>query len=163
MGTVRRMGTTGFVVLVAATVAAGLVAGLFYAYAVSVMPGLARADDKSFVEAMRGINVAIINGWFFLSFLGAPLLAGAAVVLHLRGGATLWWAVAGFALLAAMIVLTGAVHLPMNNALDAGGNAYAEVRARFETSWVRWNLLRTAFAVAGFGCLVAALVSRARA
>ena len=58
--------------------------------------------------------------------------------------------------------LTGVVHIPLNNALDAGGNAYAEVRARFEVSWVRWNLLRTAFAVAGFGCLLAALVSRAR-
>ncbi|HEV7650934.1 MAG TPA: anthrone oxygenase family protein [Actinophytocola sp.] len=156
------MGTAGLVVLVAATAAAGLAAGLFYAYACSVMPGLARADDKSFVEAMRGINIAIVNPVFMLSFLGAPLLAGVAVVLHLRGGATLWWAVAGFALLAAVIVLTGVVHIPMNNALDTGGNDYAQVRARFEASWVRWNVVRTVFAVAGFGCLLAALVSRAR-
>jgi uncharacterized membrane protein len=162
MGAVRRMGTTGFVVLVAATVAAGLSAGLFYTFACSVMPGLARTDDRTFVETMRGINIAIVNPVFLLSFLGAPLLAGVCVVLQLRTGATLWWAVAGFALLAAVIVVTGVVHIPMNNALDAGGNAYAEVRARFEASWVRWNLLRAAFAVAGFGCLVAALVSRAR-
>jgi uncharacterized membrane protein len=153
----------GLVVLVAAVTAAGLAAGLFYAYSCSVLPGLARADDRTFVEAMRGINIAIVNPVFMLSFLGAPLLAGVAVVAHLRGGATLWWAVAAFALLVAVIVLTGVVHIPLNNALDAGGNDYARVRARFETSWVRWNLLRTAFAMAGFGCLVAALVSRARA
>jgi uncharacterized membrane protein len=163
MAAVSRMGTTGFVVLVAAVAAAGLSAGLVYAFSVAVMPGLARVDDRSFVEAMRGINVAIVNGWFLLTFLGAPLLAGVAAVLHRSGGAPLWWSVAGFVLLVAVIVQTRVVHIPMNDALDAGRDGYAELRARFETSWVRWNLLRTAFAMAGFGCLVAALVSRARA
>lgn len=154
------MDTVSFVVLIAATVAAGLIAGLFYAYSVSVMPGLARTDDRTFVETMRGINVAIINGWFMLSFLGAPLLAGVAALLHLRAGATLWWTVAGFALLAAMIVVTRVVHIPMNDALDAGGDAYARLRARFEGSWVRWNVVRTVLTTAGFGCLVAALLNR---
>jgi uncharacterized membrane protein len=154
------MDTWSLVVLVAATIAAGLVAGLFYAYTVSVMPGLARGDDKTFVEGMRGINVAIINGWFMLSFLGAPLLAGVAVLLNLGSGATLWWTVAGFACLVAMLVLTGAVHVPMNNALMEGGDAYERVRAAFETRWVRWNIVRTLVAVAGFGSLVGALVSR---
>ena len=154
------MNTWSFVVLLAATIAAGLVAGLFYAYTVSVMPGLARGDDKTFVEGMRGINVAIINGWFMLSFLGAPLLAGAAVILNLGSGATLWWTVAGFACLVTMIVLTGAVHVPMNNALMEGGDAYAQVRAAFETRWVRWNIVRTLVSLAGFGSLVGVLVSR---
>ncbi|HEY7597653.1 MAG TPA: anthrone oxygenase family protein [Actinophytocola sp.] len=153
----------GIAVLVAATIAAGLVAGLFYAYSISVMPGLARGDDKTFVEGMRGINIAIINGWFMLAFLGAPLLAAVAGVLHLNAGATLWWVVAGFACLLATIVVTRAVHIPLNDALDAGRDGYAELRARFESSWVRWNVLRTVVSLAGFGCLVAALVSRARA
>ena len=39
--------TVANVVLVAALVASGLIAGLFYAYACSVMPGLARGDDKT--------------------------------------------------------------------------------------------------------------------
>jgi uncharacterized membrane protein len=160
MGTVRTMDTWAFVVLLAATVAAGLVAGLFYAFSVSVMPGLARGDDKTFVEGMRGINVAIINGWFMLSFIGAPLLAGVAVIMQLGNGAPLWWTVAGFACLVAMIVLTGAVHIPMNNALMEGGDAYARVREAFETRWVRWNIVRTLVAIGGFASLVGALVSR---
>jgi uncharacterized membrane protein len=151
------------ILLVAATIAAGLFAGLFYAFACAVMPGLARGDDRTFVEAMRGINVAIVNGWFLLSFLGAPLLAAVAVVLHLRSGTTLWWAVAGFACLLAVIVITAAVNIPMNNALDAGGNDYAQVRERFEAAWVRWNVLRAVVSFAGFGCLVGALVSRGSA
>ncbi|MGH3759242.1 DUF1772 domain-containing protein [Actinophytocola sp.] len=154
------MDTTSFVVLVVATIAAGLLAGLFYAYSCSVMPGLGRGDDRTFVEGMRGINVAIVNGWFLLSFLGAPLLSGVALLLHLGAGPELWWLVAAFACLLAMLVITRVVHIPMNDALDAGGDDYAEVRARFETSWVRWNVLRTVVSVAGFGCLVTALASR---
>jgi uncharacterized membrane protein len=46
--------------LVAATVTAGLVAGLFYSYACSVMPGLGRTDDQTFIRSMQSINVAIV-------------------------------------------------------------------------------------------------------
>src|ERR671916_3351001 len=41
--------------LVAATVAMGLLAGLFYSYACSVMPGLSRTDDRTFVSGMQQI------------------------------------------------------------------------------------------------------------
>lgn len=144
------------VVLVVAIVAAGLIAGLFYSWAVSVMPGLARVDDHTFVTAMREINVAIVNGWFLLTFLGAPLLAAAAVVLDLVAGGrgALPWLIAGFVLLLAMIVVTAVKNIPMNNALDRGTAPLAELRARFETSWVRWNLLRAIVATGGFGCLL---------
>jgi len=149
-------------VLVAALVAAGLIAGLFYAYTVSVMPGLARADDHTFVTAMREINVAILNGWFILSFLGAPLLAVGAVVLHFTSGARggLPWLIAGAVLLVAMLVITGAVNVPMNNALADGSTDFAALRAKFEQPWVVWNTVRTVASVAGFGCLVGAVVTR---
>ena len=158
--TVRMTITAKDTVLVIATIAAGLIAGLFYAYTVSVMPGLARTDDRTFVESMRGIDIAIQNGWFMLTFLGAPLLAAVAGVLYRRSGAPLWWIVAGFVCLVAMIVITGAVHVPMNNALHAGGDSYADLRARFEVPWVRWNVVRMAVSIAGFGCLFGAVLSR---
>jgi len=145
------------VVLVAALVTAGLIAGLFYAYACSVLPGLARGDDRTFVEGMRGINVAIVNPVFMLTFLGAPLLAGVAVFLN-PGPRP--WVIAGFVFLAAMVVITAAVNIPLNNALDKGGDDYAAVRARFETVWVRWNVVRALVSTAGFGCLVAAVLTK---
>ncbi|MEV7037737.1 anthrone oxygenase family protein [Amycolatopsis sp. NPDC051061] len=144
------------VVLVAALIAAGLIAGLFYAYACSVLPGLARGDDKTFVEAMRGINVAIVNPVFMLTFLGAPVLAGVAIFLD-PGPRP--WVIAGFACLVAMIVITGALNIPLNNALESGGDDYAAVRANFEAAWVRWNVLRAVVSTAGFGCLVAAVLT----
>ena len=59
------------VALVAATMTTGLMAGLFYAFACSVMLGLNRTDDRTFVGAMQRINVAILNAWFLVSFVGA--------------------------------------------------------------------------------------------
>ncbi|MDQ7810383.1 DUF1772 domain-containing protein [Amycolatopsis sp. A133] len=144
------------VVLVAALVAAGLIAGLFYAYACSVLPGLARGDDKTFVEGMRGINVAIVNPVFMLTFLGAPVLAGVAVFLN-PGPRP--WVLAGFGFLVVMVVITGVVHIPLNNALAAGGDDHAALRARFETAWVRWNVLRALVSTAGFGCLAGAVLT----
>ncbi|MFI5606650.1 DUF1772 domain-containing protein [Amycolatopsis sp. NPDC051903] len=156
------MSTVAGVVLVVAIVAAGLIAGLFYSYAVSVMPGLARADDHTFVTAMRQINIAIVNGWFLLTFLGAPLLAAAAVVLDLVAGGrrALPWLIAGCALLLAMILISAAKNIPMNNALERGTAGLAELRARFETSWVRWNLLRAFVSTGGFACLLAGWLVR---
>lgn len=75
-------------VLCTATVASGLVAGLFYAFSVSVMRGLGRTGDSTFVEAMQNVNVAILNGWFALAFVGAPLSTSLAAVLHLDDGTT---------------------------------------------------------------------------
>ena len=153
------MTTVSMVVLVAALITAGLIAGLFYAYACSVMPGLARGDDKTFVEGMRGINVAIINPVFMLTFLGAPLLAVVAIFLNL-GSPALPWVIAGAVFLVAMLVITGAVNVPMNNALMNGQTNYAELRAAFEASWVKWNIVRALAATAGFGCLVGAILTR---
>ena len=70
--------------LVAATLTTGLMAGPYYAYAISVMLGLGRTDDRTFLSAMQQINVAILNPWFFVSFFGALVFTALAGVLHLH-------------------------------------------------------------------------------
>lgn len=146
-------------VLVAATVTSGLLAGLFYAYSVSVMRGLARTADGTFVESMRQINVAILNGWFALGFVGAPLLTALALVMHLDGAELAWIALA---LVSALFTLaiTLTVNVPLNDELasvEEGDPGVA--RGRFEGRWVRWNLARTISSTTAFGCLVLALAS----
>ncbi|MFD8871845.1 DUF1772 domain-containing protein [Streptomyces sp. NPDC059590] len=156
-------------VLTAATVATGLSAGLFYGYACSVMPGLGRADDRTFVEAMQRINVAILNGWFALVFGGALVLSVLAAVAHLRGDGrpALPWIVAAVALYLVMLVITFRVNVPLNDALDAAGHPdrigdLAAVRERFEERWVRWNVVRAVTSTAAFGLLVGALMVSGR-
>ncbi len=162
---------TGFrgAVLLGATLTMGLSAGLFFAYSCSVMPGLAKADDRTFVETMQRINVAILNGWFMVVFLGAIVLTLLAVVLQFRGGdrGLLPWLIAAAVLYLVVLVVTGAVNVPLNDQLAAAGSLdgipdLAAVRETFETTWVRWNTVRTVSATAGFGCLVAALVMGGR-
>src|SRR5205814_7026895 len=114
-------GTLRTLALIAATLTMGLIAGLFYAYSCSVMPGLAGADDRTFVTTMQRINVAILNGWFFATFVGALLLTVLAAVLHLRADTrqVLLWIALALALYVLVLVVTAAVNVPLNNQLEA--------------------------------------------
>jgi len=156
--------------LFAATLTTGLSAGLFYSWACSVMPGLARVSDRTFIETMQGINVAIVNPWFMVTFLGSAVLTGLAAALCLPSGArtALPWIVAGLVLYLAMLVITFGLNIPLNNQLDAAGPVdriadLAAVRVRFEATWVRWNLVRALTSTASFACLAWALVLQGRA
>lgn len=158
----------GPVTLVAA-IATGLVAGLFYAFACSVMLALRGADDRTFVDVMQRINVAIRNGWFALAFVGALLSTVVAVVVHARQGRTavLIPVVAALAFYLLTLGVTFAANIPLNNRLEAAGppDALADARAvrtSFERPWVRWNVVRAVSATAAFGCLCWALVQHGR-
>ena len=144
--------------LVAAVITNGLMAGLFAAYSYAVMPGLGRASDRTFVEAMQQTNAAILNGWFGICFGGAVVFAAVAAVLH-RGRPGWVWIVAGLALYVAVLVVTFVINVPLNDALAAAGSSdLANVRARFEGTWVRWNVVRAVLSTGAFGCLTGALV-----
>ena len=154
----------GTAALVAAVITNGLMAGLFAAYSYAVMPGLGRAGDRTFVEAMQQTNAAILNGWFGICFGGAVVFAGAAVLLHL-GRPGLPWIVAGLVLYVAVLAITLGINVPLNDRLAAAGDPAtladpAAVRAAFEGVWVRWNVVRAVCSTAAFGCLVGALAVR---
>ncbi|MFF6960620.1 MULTISPECIES: anthrone oxygenase family protein [unclassified Streptomyces] len=151
-------------VLLAATLATGLMAGLYFAFSVAVMPGLAASDDRTFVEAMQRVNVAILNGWFSLAFGGALVLGGIAAALHWRGDGrpALPWIIAGVALYAASLVVTMGFNVPLNDKLAAAGDPskirdLAAVREQFESAWLRWNVARVLTTTAALGCLAWAL------
>ena len=151
-------------VLLVATVSSGLLAGLFFAYSVSVMRGLGRTGDHTFVEAMQEINVAILNGSFTFAFIGAPLSASLAVLVHLDHGepATLTCVLLAWGLSVGTLIITFAVNVPLNNDLAAATAAEAGVaRRRFEARWVRWNRARTVTSTGAFGCLAGALLLHA--
>ena len=153
--------------LVAATATMGLVAGLFFTFAMSVMPGLSRTGAVTFVDAMQQINVAILNPWLAITLGGAPAFTLLAAVLHLQAGrrAILLWIVAALALYLVAFGITIGVNIPLNDALAAAGPPdrtpdLAAVRDRFEAAWVRWNIARAVASTAAFGCLTVALLLR---
>jgi uncharacterized membrane protein len=149
--------------LLAATMTMGFAAGAFALYAHTVMPGLRKADDRTFVAAFQHMDRAIINPWFMLTaFIGAlifTLLAGIAN----RGTSALPWIAAAFGLYLIAVIITMAVNVPLNDALKASGDpAHIDVtraRAQFhEARWVAWNLVRVFTSVPAFGLLAYALV-----
>ncbi len=151
--------------LVLATLGTGLFAGLLYGYACSVMPGLRGADDRTVIDVMQRINVAILNPVFALSFAGGPGFTLLALLAQLHDGRPALAAVlvAALALDGVALAITARRNIALNNALAAAGPAAtvpdpAAVRHRFERPWVRWNIARTLAASAAFGCLCAALV-----
>ena len=156
------------IVLGAAVIAMGLVAGLYFFSAIAVMPALTAADDRTLVDAMQQMIDKIENPAFFLVFLGAPALAAVALVQAHRSGSakTAGWIVAGLALYTVMLVVTFAIHVPLNDDLrDAGDPARIENLAACATTsapWVAWDIVRTLASTAAFGCLTWALVLRGR-
>jgi uncharacterized membrane protein len=144
--------------LMAATMATGLVAGVYGIYANAFMPGLAKTDDRTFVGAFTAVDRAIVNPLFLgLGFVGALLFTGLAGLLSLKEKALPWIAVA-FVLYLVSMILTIAVNVPLNDALKAAGDPatidVAAARAAFdEAKWAAFNLARTLLALVSFGLL----------
>ncbi|HYI35658.1 MAG TPA: anthrone oxygenase family protein [Thermoleophilaceae bacterium] len=154
------------IVLAAAVIAMGLLTGLFYAFDVAFMPALSAADDRTLVDAMQQ---TLDLPAFPLTLFVAPVLAVVALVQARRSGSpqTVRWIVAGLSFYAVMVVITVAVHFPLNEDLKNAGDPariqnLAAVRDDFVTPWVAWNIVRTLALTAAFGCLTWGLVVRGR-
>ncbi|ANY08465.1 DUF1772 domain-containing protein [Pseudonocardia sp. HH130630-07] len=140
----------------AATVAVGLMAGLFFAWDVSVMPGLANLDDGVFLAVLAECIRAIENAAFYGVVVAALVLTAVAAATH-RGRARRLIVVALVLYLAALVV-TGVVHMPLNQAvLDAvaagPGADPAAVRATVEQPWRTFNIVRTVLCGLALACL----------
>ncbi|MGW6977103.1 MULTISPECIES: anthrone oxygenase family protein [unclassified Streptomyces] len=159
------METVRFASLIAAMITVGLMSGLFYGFSVSVMPALERSDDRIVIEVMQRVNVAILNGWFLLGYLGALVFTGLALGLHVVDGpdGALVPLIAAFVCYVLAMVVTGVVNIPLNNALEKAGPVDriadpAAVRRAFESPWVRANVWRTLLCTASAGFLAWALL-----
>ncbi len=97
---------------------------------------------------MRSINVAVINPWFMIVFLGTALLCAGVGI-----GSLLRWQEPGSGprlgasvlYVAGCFGLTLLFHVPLNNALETDGSA--AFWARYLREWTRWNHVRTIAAV----------------
>ena len=154
--------------LAGATLTTGLIAGVFYAYAVSVNLGLAAQPDAAYVAAMQAINERIQNPVFFLSFFGAVLFLLAALgALSPRPRSSRFWlvALASALYIGGGFLLTVFVNVPLNEQLagvaaDASPGELASARAGYEGVWNFWNGVRTVFSSLAFLALVGACLLR---
>jgi uncharacterized membrane protein len=156
-------------VVIAATVLTGLATGVIALYAHTIMPGLKKTDDRTFVNAYQNIDRAIINPWFMTTFFGALILIGTACALFLRSDqrSVLVWLIAAFALYLVAVIITMAVNVPLNDKIKAAGDParidVAKVRAAFhESRWVAWNYVRLLASTGAFVILTGVLATMRR-
>jgi uncharacterized membrane protein len=150
--------------LLAATITMGFAAGAFALYAHTIMPGLKKTDDHTFVAAFQATDRAIINPWFMIFAFGGALAFTIAAVAVNWGTAALPWIAAALGLYLIAFVVTMAVNVPLNDAIKNAGQPdrirdLAAVRDRFhESRWAAWNMVRVVTSTGAFGCLSWALV-----
>lgn len=142
----------------------GAMAGLFFAYSVSVMIALDRVNSAEAIRAMQSINQRIQNPVFLTVFMLAPVAAGVTGGLLYKLGhnhAAIAFVLAGIVYLVGSIGVSAAVNIPLNNDLDnvelvqpssssattvittSTGETADQVWSDYSTRWTRWNHLRT--------------------
>ncbi len=156
----------GTILSVVGSLLAGLSAGVFLAFSAGVQSGLDRAARRSgprtYVEAMRGINRAVINPAFLAPIFLAPpvlLVAGGLAIGAGRSAPGALLLAAGAVGLLGTVVVTVARNIPLNNRLETSSDADADVRAFFHRPWLRANHLRTVSATLALLLAILALAA----
>jgi uncharacterized membrane protein len=133
------------IILVMTAALTALVAGLFFAWSVSITLGLLRVSDSEYVSVMQATNRAIQNPLFFAAFFGAQIFLPVSLFFFYGQGSRFWL------LLAAAVFYTFGVmgvtifgNVPMNNALDSFDPKSAtqvEISTQRKNHERRWNNL----------------------
>lgn len=152
-----------FTLTLFAALGCGLMAGLFFAFSVSVMQALARLRPAEGIAAMQAINVAILNPVFLAVFMGtavASIVAIVASVLRWHDPSALYLLAGGALYLVGSFLVTAVFNVPRNNALAAVAPAEpdsARLWTGYLASWTAWNHLRAAAALAAAAAFSLAL------
>lgn len=157
--------------LVVATLTTLLVAGLLFTFALLVMPGLGRLEDREFLRGFQEIDGIIQRGHplFMTVWLGSALSLLAATVM---GFGQLDRLAQGLLITATALDLLGVQlptirgNVPLNNQLQSldlatmSETRLAESRRSFEPAWNRLNLFRTSMSLGAATLLIVVAIQR---
>jgi uncharacterized membrane protein len=142
-------------VTAAATIAAALSGGVYFAFSTIVSPALRLRPAGEAVAVMQRVNETAQRAPFMIVFFGGALAAGAAGVTALISGADSWTVavrVIGASLTLASFVTTIVFNVPRNRALarirPTPEDADAAWRS-FDTGWSLANKVRAVLAIVG--------------
>lgn len=155
-------------VLIVAALLCALVAGLLLVFSIVVMPGIGTLSDHDFLKAFQVIDARIQNSQpvFIVIWVGsvvASIGALALAFLNADGSQLVLVVVAVATYLVGVQLPTAAVNIPLNNALQShdldamDAQSLSSARTDFESSWKRWNSIRSVLAVLAALLLVIAL------
>lgn len=145
------------IMLFLTTILTGLSAGLFYAWAVSVIPGTRKVLDMTYLEAMQSINREILNPAFFLIFFGSLITLAIVSFQQYGSGMAFWLSLGALATyLIGTFGVTSFGNVPLNNMLEAinlqnlTAVELADFRQQYESKWNWLHMIRTVFSVISF-------------
>lgn len=148
-----------------AVLTTSLVAGIVLANSNSVMPGLRKADDRTFVLSIRHLNSSVANPLFLIISNGALLAQIGFVVLAVYLQQFDKVVLGSIALIGyvATLLITFIGNLPLNRAiisaeLPARESGWNELRVRFESRWTLLNHSRTLMCILSVSVLLVALL-----
>ena len=135
-----------------------LVTGFIFTYAVVVMPGLSKLNDKEFIRAFQVTDGIIQNNQplFILTWMGSIISVLGAILSSLVSvGLSEAWLIifVGAVYLLGVQGITISIHLPLNNHIqemnidELNDKMLREERVKFEKKWNFFNNIRTGIAV----------------
>ena len=135
-----------------------LAAGFILTYAIIIMPGLSKLDDKEFIKAFQVTDGIIQNNQpiFILIWVGSIIsVLGTIITSILSLGIVEAWPIifVGVIYLLGVQGITISIHLQLNKhiqKIDVNSNnsqTLREVRRNFETKWNYFNNVRTGIAL----------------
>ena len=142
------------IALVFAVLTCSLVTGFIFTYAVVVMPGFSKLEDKEFLRAFQVTDGVIQNNQplFMLTWVGSiiSVLSVIAVSIFSLGLSEAWIIiVVGLIYLLGVQGITISIHLPLNNHIqkidinNMNNQSLNEERTKFEMRWNYFNKIRT--------------------
>ena len=156
-------------VLMLSIMLCSLVAGLLFAFAVVVMPGIAKLDDKEYLLAFKHMDGIIQDNHplFILVWAGSILSVIITLIIgimNLSGGEIYLLGFASALYLFGVQLPTFRFNIPLNNSLQKMDIAALEEseaalsRAGFEIPWNRWNRIRTINSIISVSMLLLLLI-----
>ena len=135
-----------------------LAAGFILTYAIIIMPGLSKLDDKEFIKAFQVTDGIIQNNQpiFIFIWVGSIIsVLGTIIISILSLGIVEAWPIifVGVIYLLGVQVITISIHLPLNKHIQkidinlTNSQTLSEVRKNFETKWNYFNNIRTGIAL----------------
>ena len=140
--------------LICSILSCTLVTGFTLLYAVVIMPGLSKLDDKEFIKAFQVTDGVIQDNQplFILTWLGSVISVVSAILTSIISvGLPEAWLIVfvGVVYLLGVQGITLSVHLPLNNHIKkiniekTDHQTLSVEREKFETRWNFFNTIRT--------------------
>ena len=145
------------ILLFFSTLLCSLVTGFILTYAIVVMPGLSKLDDKEFIKAFQVTDGIIQNNQpiFILIWVGSIISVLSTIIISIFTlGILEAWKIIFVSLvyLIGVQAITIIIHLPLNRRIQkidinsTSSQSLNEERKNFETKWNYFNNIRTVIA-----------------